>query len=225
MNYSMFSKLSKKHEKKLRRIQEKIAKKVILEDKFPKPIKNMAGFDLAFLNDNTIVTGVVLDYKLLIVKEIKTIETEVSFPYIPTFLTFREGPSIIKVYKKLKIKPDVLMINGQGIAHPIFCGIASHVGVLLDKPSIGVAQSRLIGEYKRPIKVGDYSAVKYQNRKVGYAYKSKENCGPILISPGHRISLDTSLKITKNCIKKHKLPEPIYLAHSISNKIINTENI
>jgi deoxyribonuclease V len=221
----MFSKLSKEHEEKLRRIQEKIAKKVILEDKFSKPIKNMAGFDLAFSNDNIIATGIVLDYKLLIVKEIKTIEIEVSFPYIPTFLTFREGPSIIKVYKKLKIKPDVLMINGQGITHPVFCGIASHVGVLLDKPSIGVAQSRLVGKYKEPIKVGDYSAIKYQNRKVGYAYKSKENCRPILISPGHRISLGTSLKITKNCIKKHKLPEPVYLAHSISNKIINTENI
>lgn len=218
----MYSKLSKTHEEKLRQIQEKIAKRVILDDKFPKIIKNIAGFDLAFSNDNAIVTGVILDYKSLNVEEIKTVETKVSFPYIPTFLTFREGPSIIKVYKKLKIKPDVLMINGQGIAHSLFCGIASHVGVLLDKPSIGIAQNRLVGEYSEPIKVGDCSPIKYQNKKVGYVYKSKDGCKPIFISPGHRISLGTSLKLVKNCIKNNKLPEPVFLAHSISNKIINT---
>jgi len=206
-------------------LQERISKKVILKDKFTKRIKTIAGFDLAFFNDKAVVTGVVLDYKSLYVKEIKTIETRVSFPYVPTFLTFREGPPIRKVYKKLKIKPDVIMVNGQGIAHPIFCGIASHVGVLLDKPSIGVAQSRLVGEYKVPIKVGDFSPIVYQNKKVGYAYKSKENCKPILISLGHRVSVDTALKITKKTIKNHKLPEPIYLAHSISKKVINTENI
>jgi len=220
----MRSRISKEHEEKLRRLQERIAKKVILKDKFHKPIKNISGFDLAFFNDNAIVTGVVLDYKSLKVKEIKIIKTEVSLPYIPTFLTFREGPPIKKVYKKLKIKPDVLMINGQGICHPLFCGIASHVGVLLDKPSIGVAQSRLVGKYKKPIKVGDYSSIKYRNKKVVYAYKSKENCKPILISPGHRVSVNSSLKITKNCVKNHKLPEPISLAHTISNKVINTEN-
>ncbi len=215
---------SKEREEKLRKLQERIAKRVILKDKFPKPINTIAGFDLAFFDDNAIVTGVVLDYKTLGVKEIKTIETEVSFPYVSTFLTFREGPPIIKVYKKLKTKPDIVMINGQGICHPLFCGIASHVGVLLNKPSIGVAQSRLVGEYSTPIKVGAYSSIKYKNKKVGYTYKSKENCKPILISPGHRVSVNSSLKITKNCIKNHKLPEPIFIAHVISNKIINTEN-
>jgi len=220
----MRSKLSKEHKEKLRRLQERIAKKVILKDKLSTSIKTIAGFDLAFSNDNAIVTGVVLGYKSLEVKEIKMMETELPFPYIPTFLTFREGPPIMKVYKKLKIKPDVVMINGQGIAHPILCGIASHVGVLLDKPSIGVAQSRLVGKYEKPIKVGDYSSIKYQNKKVGYAYKSKENCKPIIVSPGHRVSVDRALKITKNCIKNHKLPEPIFLAHSIANKIINSEN-
>ena len=220
----MRSKLSKEHEEELRRLQARIAKRIILRDKFPKSIKTIAGFDLAFFNDKTTVAAVVLDYKSLHVKEIKMIETKVSFPYVPTFLTFREGPPIIKVYKKLKLEPDIIMVNGQGIAHPVFCGIASHVGGLMNKPSIGVAQSRLIGAYTEPVKLGYYSPIKYKNKKVGYAYKSKESCKPILISPGHRISVDTSLEITKKCIKNHKLPEPIFLAHSISNKIINTEN-
>jgi deoxyribonuclease V len=218
----MHSKLSKTHEEKLRRLQEKIAKRIILEDNLPKTIRSIAGFDLAFLNDKAIATGVVLDYESLRIKEIKTIKTRVPFPYVPTFLTFREGPSIIKVYDKLKVKPDVLMINGQGIAHPIFCGIASHVGVLIGKPSIGIAQNALVGEYDEPIKVGDCSPIKYQNKKVGYVYRSKENCNPIFISPGHRISVDTSLKITKKSIRNNKLPEPISIAHSISKKIINT---
>jgi len=221
----MRSKLSKEHEEKLRRLQKRIAKKVILKDKFNKPIKTVAGFDLAFFNNKAIVTGVVLDYKTLRVKEIKTIETKITFPYIPTFLTFREGSLIMKVYKKLKTKPDFVMINGQGVCHPLFCGIASHIGVLLNKPSIGVAQSKLVGNYDNPVKVGDVSSIIYNNIRVGYAYKSKENCKPILISPGHKVSVNSSLKITKNCIKNHKLPEPIFIAHAISNKIINTENI
>jgi deoxyribonuclease V len=222
----MISKLPKVHEEKLRKIQMRIAKRVILKDEFHKPIRTVAGFDLAFSGDKAFVTGVVLDYKFLIVKEIRTIETKLSFPYIPTFLAFREGPPIIKVYKKLKIKPDVMMINGQGVCHPFFCGIASHVGVLLDTASIGIAQSRLCGSYEEVKSVGHHSTLIYDGKMVGYAYKSKRNCKPILISPGHKVSLESSLRIVKNCIKNHKLPEPIYLAHSISNRIkINTENI
>jgi len=216
--------LHKKQRSELIKIQKQIAKRVVLKDDFSRPIKTIAGFDLAFFDDKAVATGVVLDYKHLHVKEIKTIEIGVLFPYISTFLTFREGPPITKVYKKLKLKPDIMMINGQGIAHPLFCGIASHVGVLLDKPSIGVAQSKLVGDYTEPVKLGSYSLIKFKNRNVGYAYKSKENCRPILISPGHRISADISLKITKKCIKNHKLPEPIFIAHSISNKVINSQN-
>lgn len=210
---------------KLRKKQQNIAKKIVLKDNFSKPIDKIAGFDLAFLDDKAFVAGVVLDYESLSLVEVKIIEVKLSFPYISTFLTFREGPPIIKVYRKLKIEPDVIMINGQGIAHPLSCGIASHVGVLLDIPSIGIAQRRLCGEYKEPKKVGTHSKLTYKGKKVGYVYKSQKNCNPIFISPGHKISIEYSLEIVKNCIKNHKLPEPIFIAHGLANKIkINRTN-
>lgn len=211
--------LTKKHEKELREIQKKIAKKIILEDKFTMLISKIAGFDLAFLNDTAFVAGVVLDYKSMNAIELKAIRCKLNFPYVSTFLTFREGSSIIKVYKKLKTKPDIILINGQGIAHPVFCGIASHVGVLLNVPSIGVAQTKLCGEFKEPKKVGESSVIIFKNKKVGYAYKSQENCRPIFISPGHKVSLKTSLEIVKSTIKNHKLPEPLFISHTLANKI------
>lgn len=215
----MTSSLTKIQEEVLRKKQKEIAKKVILEDDFSERIKTIAGFDLAFKDDTAFVAGVLLDYETLITREIKIIKTKLPFPYIPTFLTFREGPPIIKLYKKLKTMPGIMMINGQGISHPLRCGIASHVGVLLDTPSIGVAQSRLCGEYKEPKEVGDHSLLKYEGKSVGYVYKSKKNCRPIFISPGHRISLKSSLEIVKNCMKNFKLPTPLYLAHTHANKI------
>ena len=215
----MSSSLTKIQEERLRKKQKEIAKRIILEDDFPKPIKTIAGFDLAFKDDTAFVAGILLDYENLYTREIKIIKTKLSFPYIPTFLTFREGPPIIKLYKKLKTKPDIIMINGQGIAHPLYCGIASHVGVLLDTPSIGVAQNRLCGEYKEPKDVGDHSPLMYEGKTIGYVYKSKKNCRPIFISPGHRISLKSSLEIVKNCIRDLKLPVPVHLAHIHANKM------
>lgn len=214
-----------KSQEELRKIQRQIAKKVILKDMFSKPITTIAGFDLAFSNERAFAAGVLLNYKTLDIRETKIIKTDLSFPYIPTFLTFREGPPIIQVYKKLQTKPDIIMINGQGISHPLFCGIASHVGVLLDIPSIGIAQSKLCGEYKEPKEVGDCSPIFYERRKVGYVYKSKRNCKPIFISPGHKVSFETSLKIVKSCMKDRKLPEPISLAHSFAERTkISTQN-
>jgi len=176
---------------------------------------------LAFLDDDAFVAGVVLDYKNLETIEIKIIKTHLDFPYTPTFLSFREGPPIINLYKKLKTRPDVLIINGHGISHPLFCGIASHIGVLLDKTTIGVAQNRLCGNYKEPKKIGDFSKIYYKNRIVGYVYKSKESCRPIFISPGHKISLKSVLNTVKNCIKTNKLPLPLSIAHSQVNKSKN----
>lgn len=213
--------LNMKSEKELRKLQRKIAKKVILEDDFPKSISSIAGFDLAFCDEEAFTSGVVLDFVSLRLIDAKVIKTKLSFPYISTFLFFREGPPIIKVHKKLKVKPDILMINGHGIAHPLFCGIASHVGVLLDKPSIGIAQNKLCGDYEEPKKVGEASPLFYEGEKIGYVFKSMKNCKPIFISPGHKISLETSLKVVKECMKDHKLPEPLYLAHHLANEIRN----
>jgi deoxyribonuclease V len=215
----MFSKLNKIQKEKLRSIQKEICKKIILNDEFSKPIKIIAGFDLAFSNDKAFVAGIVMNYKKFDIIEMKIVKTKLSFPYVPTFLTFREGPPILKVYKKLKTKPDIIIINGQGIAHPIRCGIASHVGVLLDLPTIGVAQKKLCGEFGEPKQVGYYKTIIYESKRIGYAYKSKENCKPIFVSPGHKVSLRTSLKIVISCIREYKLPLPLRMAHIYANKM------
>jgi len=133
------------------RIQGELRGKIILRDEFPSKIKTIAGVDHAFPEKDRILSCIVvmnyLDMKLI---EKKFSEMKVDFPYIPGLLAFREGPSIIKAYRKLKRKPDVLMVDGHGIAHPRGIGIASHVGVLLDTASIGVAKKRLVGDYRIP---------------------------------------------------------------------------
>ncbi len=201
------------------KIQEELRKKLIVEDELPREIKMVGGVDQAFPGRDRVLSCVVtLSYP-----EMKLIEKsfsclEIDFPYIPGFLTFREGPSIIKAYKKLGKKPDILIIDGHGIAHPRGMGIAAHVGVLLDTPTIGVAKRRLVGDFKAPQKVGVHRSLTYQGEVVGAVLKSREGCNPIFISPGNRISVETSIEVVKNCLRGYKLPEPTRLAHKLVNE-------
>lgn len=203
---------------KKRKEQERIAEKVKIKDDFGE-IKAVAGFDLAFSRERAFCSGVVLDYKTLEVLEKKASVYENPFPYIPTFLTFREAPAVENTYSKLEKKPDVVLINGQGIAHPLRCGSASHIGVLLGKPSLGVAQSRLVGEYKEPEEILEPEKLIYKEKQVGWVIKTKKNCNPVFVSSGHRVSVKSSLDIVRNCLKDHKLPEPLYLAHREANNL------
>jgi deoxyribonuclease V len=147
-----------------------------------------------------------------------TTKTEVTFPYIPGFLSFREAEPMIRTFKGMEQKPDVLLVDGQGIAHPRRIGLASHIGVLLNHPSIGVAKKILVGEFTEPIKKGEASEIVYQGGLVGFAIKSKVNAKPIIVSPGHKVGIQKSLEVVKKCIKNHKLPEPIRMAHLISKR-------
>jgi len=200
----------------MREEQRRISGMVLVEDRLPKRIRTIGGFDIGYSGKKAKVVGVVLDYGSLEMVEKKVIETSVGFPYIPTFLSFREGPPIVKVYEKLKRKPDVLMLNGQGIAHPLGVGLASHVGVLLGKPSVGVAQNRLIGEYQEPRGVNDFERLMFRGEQVGWVLRSKENCKPIFVSPGHCVSLKRSLSICMYCVRGRRLPEPLAFAHEFT---------
>jgi len=204
---------------RLRKIQEKIAARVVIEDRVRKPTKRVAGFDVAYFDDEAIAASVTMDYERIQVIEEKTMKAKVSFPYISTFLGFREGPLIIRLARNLKIEPDVLLINSQGIAHPLFCGCASHVGVSVGKPTIGVAGTRLCGEYKdRPERVGDWAPLKYRERIVGAVLLSQQGSEPIFISVGHMIRLETAIKIVKHFTTIYRFPEPVRLAHELANK-------
>jgi deoxyribonuclease V len=146
--------------------------------------------------------------------------TETLFPYIPGFLSFREGPVIINALKGLRKKPDIILFDGQGIAHPKGLGIASHIGVLLNAPTIGCAKSRLVGTYEEPgTKKGAYSSLLFIEEIVGAVLRTKDNVKPLFVSPGHRIDIQGSIDIVLACSQKYRIPEPLRRADFISKKI------
>jgi len=203
----------------LRKIQRDIASKVIIQDKFRSPPSIVAGVDLAFLEDDGIAACAAMDYPPRQLIESKQTVIQLTCPYIPTFLAFREGPAILEVISSMRSNIDVLLVNGQGIAHPLRCGLASHVGVVNKLPTIGVASSRLVGEYDVPQKEGEATLLEDQGDRVGWVLKSRLRSKPIFISPGHLIGLDTSLRIVKNCIQGNRLPEPLQMAHYYANRV------
>ncbi|OPY22654.1 MAG: Endonuclease V [Methanobacterium sp. PtaU1.Bin242] len=194
--------------------QKKIASKLKIR-KLNKKIKIIGGVDISFKNDMARCAIVLLDFNNMEEIEKITYETKPKFPYISGFLAFREGPIILKAIKKLKNKPDILMFDGQGIAHPRCCGIASHIGVILNMPTIGVAKSRLYGSYIEPEnKKFKYTYLYNAKDKIGVVLRTKKNSKPIFISPGNLVNLTDCLYIIKKCITKYKLPEPTHLAHN-----------
>lgn len=202
-----------------REIQEAISKRVKILSLRKNP-RFIAGIDAAFFEDKVIGVACLYKYPEMTLIEETHAVTKVSFPYIPGFLSFREGPAIIEAINKLRVKPDIILFDGQGIAHPEGLGIASHIGVLLDMPTIGCAKSRLVGEYKEPgPKKGDWSSLEYGNKIVGAVLRTKDNVKPVFVSPGHRIDLKGSIKIILRCISKYRIPEPLRRADFISKKI------
>ena len=196
---------------KLKEEQLNLSKKVVLKDSFDK-LELIGGIDCAYNKDEVVSAIVVCDYKTLRVKDKVFAVTKTKFPYIPGFLAYREGPAISESYAKLENKPDVLIFDGNGILHPRRCGLASHLGILLEQASIGVAKQLLVGEVKGNI-------VYFNKEARAELIVTREHSKPVYVSPGHKISLKTSVEIVKNCIKfPHKLPEPLHLAHRYANK-------
>jgi deoxyribonuclease V len=182
--------------------------------------KFIAGVDAAFSDDKIVAVACLYRYPALTPIEDAFAVAAVTFPYIPGFLSFREGPAIIEALKRLKNKPDVLLFDGQGIAHPKGLGIASHIGVLLALPTIGCAKSRLVGEYKEPeTKKGAWSPLWFHDDVVGAVLRTKDNVRPLFISPGHKIDLQASIDIVLNCSTEYRLPEPLRRADYLSKKI------
>lgn len=203
-------------------IQDALRDRVVLEDRF-RDISLIGGADVSYSGEDACCTVVVLDFESLELVEEQTMRYRVSFPYVPGYLSFREAGPVMRTFRALKKRPEVLLIDGQGIAHPRGIGLASHVGVILNKPTIGVAKSPLIGDFTAPIKVGDATEVIYRDKVVGYAYLSRKNTRPLIVSPGHQVSLESSLWVVKRCIKGHKLPEPLRLAHNLSKMTISKQ--
>jgi len=197
------------------RIQEGLRSELVLQDDFDR-VGRIAGFDVSFSRERDLLHAavVVIDAGTLEVLETVSASAEPTFPYVPGLLSFREGPVVELAYRELKLEPDLLMFDGQGIAHPRGLGLASHMGLLLDRPSIGCAKSRLIGDFKEPKqKRGAMRTLSIQRKKVGVVLRSKDNTKPLFVSPGHRISVESAADWVLRTAKGYGLPEPTRLAH------------
>ncbi len=147
-------------------------------------------------------------------REVAIAESNIDFPYIPGLLSFREAPLYLKAWKKLKSHPDLLMVDGQGIAHPRRLGIASHLGLLLDTPAIGCAKSRLIGMHDSlPDEAGGYRLLMDKDEVIGAVVRTKHRVQPVYVSIGHRIDLDNAVSYVLECCRGYRLPQPARLAH------------
>ncbi|MEM2982165.1 MAG: endonuclease V [Candidatus Bathyarchaeia archaeon] len=197
-------------------IQRQLSRMIIVEDRFRMPTRKVSGIDVAYKDGVAFAACVTIDTQTMEVLEEKTATVKVDFPYKPTFLWFREGGAMLRVVQGLDVEPDIFMVNGHGLAHPRRCGSASHFGVSTGKPSIGVAGSRLCGEYSRqPTSFGDYEPLMLNGDAVGWLVKPAVG-KPIYVSPGHMVSLKSSVEIVLRCLLKHRFPEPIHLAHRLA---------
>jgi deoxyribonuclease V len=199
-------------------IQQNLRNRIILQKTFSE-VKTIGGGDVAYSEDrNSLFAAiVVLSFPKMETLEIANAHGEIPFPYIPGLLSFREGPILIKAFQKLKIKPDVMIFEGQGIAHPRGIGLASHMGLWLDLPSIGCTKTPLLSDfiYPDPSK-GSFESIRKEGREVGVVLRTKDKVKPLFISPGHRIDLQTSIQMILTACTKFRIPEPLRKAHQLS---------
>jgi len=201
-----------------------------------KPPRLIAGIDCAFGRDGKKIIASVVVLKpadFALVETTKAVR-KVTFPYIPGLLSFREAPVCIAAVEKLKSKPDVFIIDGQGIAHPRRLGLAAHLGLFFDKPTIGCAKSRLIGSYEEPgLQKGAYTLLKdkkcnsntqsakvnTQYETIGAVVRTRSNVKPVFVSVGNKCLLEDAIEITLACAVKYRLPEPTRLGHQLVSKL------
>ncbi len=180
-------------------------------------IETVAGVDSSVRKGRAKAAVVVLDFGTLEVIDAAVAEGPVSFRYVPGLLTFREGPLIVEAVEKLIRKPDLIVFDGQGRAHPRRLGIASHMGVLLDIPSIGCAKKRLWGEYGEPgLEKGSVSPLTHKGEAIGSVLRTRAGVKPVFVSVGHRIDLESSVKFVLSCCRKYRLPETTREAHRLA---------
>ncbi len=207
--------------KEARRIQDDLREKiknVPLKD----PIRFIGGADVSFNNfEKEVYAGViVLSYPDLSVVDYSCAKVEVDFPYVPGFLSFREIPPLVQAWNGLKKIPDVVMVDGHGIAHPRRLGIAAHFGLVTGVPTIGIAKNILYGSYEDPGKsAGDFTYISDPKTKenIGAVLRSKNNVRQVYISPGHMCDIPSALKVVLYTTRGYRLPEPTRLAHNMVN--------
>ncbi|MHC4136075.1 MAG: deoxyribonuclease V [Planctomycetota bacterium] len=188
----------------------------------PRRVARVAGADISYDrgSDRFHAAVVVLGWPGLEVVESATARGRSPFPYIPGLLSFREGPLLMRAFRRLERPPDLILFDGHGIAHMRRFGIASHLGLLLDLPSIGCAKRRLVGEHAAPgRKVGDQTPLVHEGRRVGAVVRTRAGVKPVFVSPGHRIGLAAAVRWVLATGAGYRLPEPTRQAHLLANRL------
>ena len=208
-------------------LQKKLASKV-KQVPIKRKIKKICGLDISCSkkSDMLYATTVILDSKNLTILETSSNKGKATFPYIPGLLSFREIPLLRQCLLKLKNQPDIIIADGQGIAHPRKFGLASHIGILYNIPSIGCAKSVLVGEYKQlKSKKGSTSPLIYKGETIGTALRTKNNVKPVFVSVGNLITIQNAVRITLDCCTKYRIPEPTRQAHILVNNLRKEQSV
>jgi len=204
-----------------RRIQESLRDQVLICGS-GRPLRLVAGADVSYSkHDDRLYAGVVVMRLpgLETVAEAKA-TGQAKFPYIPGLLTFREAPVLLQAIRRLRVVPDAFMFDGQGIAHPRGMGLAAHIGLFLDLPTVGCAKSRLIGEHDEVGPApGDWSPLRHEGRTIGAVLRTRARVKPVFVSPGHRMTVAGSVGLVLRSVGRYRLPEPTRLAHLLVNRI------
>jgi deoxyribonuclease V len=200
-------------------LQTQLRDCVVREDRLG-PVRHVAGVDVGFERDGAVTRAAVavLRFPELALVEHAIARLPTSFPYVPGLLSFREAPAVLEAFARVRTRPDLILYDGQGVAHPRRIGIASHVGLLLDLPSIGVAKTRLIGEHGRvPLTKGRWTPLRDGDEIVGAVLRTRSHVKPLYVSIGHRVSLDTAIRYVMACVTRYRLPETTRFAHRLAS--------
>jgi deoxyribonuclease V len=210
-------------------VQRELRGRVVLQP-LPADIELVAGADISFnkFSDDIYAGIVVLRLPGLRVVDTAGVVTTTKFPYVPGLLSFRESPALLEAWAKLTTRPDVLVLDGQGLAHPRRFGIACHVGLLLDLPTVGCAKTVLVGKYEEPGReAGNYSPMTHRGEAVGAALRTKDGVNPVYVSPGHLADTASAVELMLKCVRgfggakgsKYRIPDPTRLAHLFVNAL------
>ncbi|WP_026596352.1 deoxyribonuclease V [Methylohalobius crimeensis] len=202
-------------------LQQELRRYLRLEDDLPDPVHAVAGVDVGFKENGRVTRAAVavLDFPSLKLQAQFSAEVPTSFPYVPGLLSFRELPAVLAALEKLRALPDLILCDGQGIAHPRRLGIASHLGILLDHPTIGVGKSRLTGKHGPvPDERGAWVPLTDGDEVIGAVLRTRQGVKPIYVSPGHRIDLESAVRWVMACTTRYKLPETTRWADRLASR-------
>jgi deoxyribonuclease V len=192
------------------RLQENLRERVELEDRFG-DIRYVAGADLAFDPETEVAFAGVIVYRFPGLEEVerRMARRKLRFPYVPGLLSFRECPILLAAFARLQTEPDLILIDGHGRAHPRRFGIACHIGILFDKPTIGCAKSRLVGEHQEPGEwAGSTAPLMLEGERLGVVLRTRDGVRPIYVTTGHRVSLVSAVGLVKQCVDGFRIPKP-----------------